>query len=123
MTLVLHFILALALINVVHAEHGHHGRPMARQIAHRNLTNGLFHGYRNNSEQSAPATGLGGSRAISASILTAIPTSNCDYWLQDIDHQGFSPFNANPTSYQVFRNVKDFGAAGGSSWVSLPLLC
>ena len=33
------------------------------------------------------------------------------YWLEDIKHQGFAAFNPD-TSYQVFRNVKDFGAKG-----------
>jgi glucan 1,3-beta-glucosidase len=34
------------------------------------------------------------------------------FWLEGIRHQGISAFNANPASYQVFRNVKDFGATG-----------
>lgn len=34
------------------------------------------------------------------------------YWLESIRHQGTSPFNPNASSYQVFRNVKDYGAAG-----------
>ncbi|KAF7295343.1 hypothetical protein MIND_01073700 [Mycena indigotica] len=34
------------------------------------------------------------------------------YWLQNIKHQGISAFNSNPSSYKVFRNVKDFGARG-----------
>ncbi|KAK7049313.1 hypothetical protein VNI00_005914 [Paramarasmius palmivorus] len=34
------------------------------------------------------------------------------YWLQNIKHQGKSAYNSNPNSYQVFRNVKDFGARG-----------
>jgi hypothetical protein len=34
------------------------------------------------------------------------------YWLELIKHQGISAFNSNPSSYQVFRNVKDFGAKG-----------
>lgn len=33
------------------------------------------------------------------------------YWLEQIKHQGVSSFNTN-SSYQVFRNVKDFGAKG-----------
>ncbi|GBE82055.1 Glucan 1,3-beta-glucosidase [Sparassis crispa] len=41
---------------------------------------------------------------------TAAP--GAPYWLQDITHQGTSPFNPDPSSYQVFRNVKDFGAVG-----------
>ncbi|KAK0185857.1 exo-beta-1,3-glucanase [Armillaria mellea] len=34
------------------------------------------------------------------------------FWLEAIRHQGTSPFNPDPGSYQVFRNVKDFGAVG-----------
>ncbi|KAG7453017.1 exo-beta-1,3-glucanase [Guyanagaster necrorhizus] len=34
------------------------------------------------------------------------------FWLEAIKHQGTSPFNPDPASYQVFRNVKDFGAVG-----------
>lgn len=33
------------------------------------------------------------------------------YWMEDIAHQGRASFNPD-TSYQVFRNVKDFGAKG-----------
>ncbi|KAJ7929215.1 exo-beta-1,3-glucanase [Mycena leptocephala] len=34
------------------------------------------------------------------------------FWMQNIKHQGISAFNSNPSGYQVFRNVKDFGAKG-----------
>jgi glucan 1,3-beta-glucosidase len=34
------------------------------------------------------------------------------FWLQNIKHQGIAAFNSNPSGYQVFRNVKDFGARG-----------
>lgn len=33
------------------------------------------------------------------------------YWMEDIAHQGRASFNPDP-AYQVFRNVKDFGAKG-----------
>jgi glucan 1,3-beta-glucosidase len=42
------------------------------------------------------------------------PTSTTDcapYWLEDIKHQGRAAFNNN-TSYQIFRNVKTYGAKG-----------
>jgi glucan 1,3-beta-glucosidase len=40
-------------------------------------------------------------------------TPNCTpYWLENIKHQGLASFNANASSYKVFRNVKDFGAKG-----------
>jgi glucan 1,3-beta-glucosidase len=44
--------------------------------------------------------------------LAAADDASCSYWLEDIKHQGYAAFNANPGSYQVFRNVKDFGAVG-----------
>ncbi|KAF8900725.1 exo-beta-1,3-glucanase [Gymnopilus junonius] len=34
------------------------------------------------------------------------------FWMQTIKHQGKAPLNPNPSSYTVFRNVKDFGAFG-----------
>jgi glucan 1,3-beta-glucosidase len=39
----------------------------------------------------------------------------CDdepYWLEKIKHQGIAAYNPDPTSYKVFRNVKDYGAIG-----------
>ncbi|KAJ6611580.1 exo-beta-1,3-glucanase [Mycena sp. CBHHK59/15] len=32
------------------------------------------------------------------------------FWMQNIKHQGIAAFNPNSTTYQVFRNVKDFCA-------------
>ena len=34
------------------------------------------------------------------------------YWLERMEHRGISPYNPDPTGYQVFRNVKDYGAVG-----------
>ncbi|TMW66273.1 hypothetical protein Poli38472_004038 [Pythium oligandrum] len=34
------------------------------------------------------------------------------YWLEGIPHKGVASFHPNATTYQVFRNVKDFGAKG-----------
>ena len=34
------------------------------------------------------------------------------YWMEKIKHQGVAAFNPRPGEYQVFRNVKDFGAIG-----------
>ncbi|APA15899.1 hypothetical protein sscle_15g106690 [Sclerotinia sclerotiorum 1980 UF-70] len=46
-------------------------------------------------------------------ITTTTNTSASSYWLEEISHQGIAPFHySNDTSYQVFRNVKDFGAKG-----------
>lgn len=40
------------------------------------------------------------------------PADKCSYWLEDVQHQGLAAFNPSPSTYQVFRNVKDFGAKG-----------
>ncbi|KAL2357866.1 exo-beta-1,3-glucanase-like protein [Cryomyces antarcticus] len=40
------------------------------------------------------------------------PAGCAPYWMENIKHQGIAAFNANPAGYQVFRNVKDFGAVG-----------
>ncbi|KAH9945948.1 exo-beta-1,3-glucanase [Epithele typhae] len=34
------------------------------------------------------------------------------FWMESIKHQGIAPYSSDPASYQVFRNVKDFGAVG-----------
>ncbi len=34
------------------------------------------------------------------------------YWYEGITKQGISAFNPNPAGYQIYRNVKDFGAKG-----------
>lgn len=47
-----------------------------------------------------------------ASNSTSNSTRLAQYWLENIKHQGLSPFNPNASTYQVFRNVKDFGAKG-----------
>lgn len=55
-------------------------------------------------------SGLGTSCTAPLSGGTAAPTD--PYWLGLITHQGTSPFNPDPSTYQVFRNVMDFGAVG-----------
>lgn len=35
----------------------------------------------------------------------------CYYWMEEIQHHGNAAFNPDPT-YQVYRNVKDYGALG-----------
>ncbi|EJD46953.1 glucan 1,3-beta-glucosidase [Auricularia subglabra TFB-10046 SS5] len=50
----------------------------------------------------ACSTPLGGGTA----------AAGAPYWLQNLPKRGASAFNANPSSYQVRRNVKDFGARG-----------
>ncbi|KAA1476062.1 beta-1,3-glucanase [Dentipellis sp. KUC8613] len=53
-------------------------------------------------------SGLGSSCSAPLGPGTAGP--NDPYWQQNIQHQGTSAFG--PGGYQVFRNVKDFGAKG-----------
>ncbi|KAG1814274.1 glycoside hydrolase family 55 protein [Suillus subaureus] len=55
-------------------------------------------------------SGLGTSCSAPLGSGTAAPSD--PYWLQTVKHQGTSAFNSDPSSYQVFRNVKDFGAKG-----------
>ncbi|KAJ6488579.1 exo-beta-1,3-glucanase [Mycena vitilis] len=56
------------------------------------------------------ANSLGTSCTTPLGAGTAAATD--PFWMQSIKHQGLAAFNANPSSYQVFRNVKDFGAKG-----------
>ncbi|PAV23600.1 glycoside hydrolase family 55 [Pyrrhoderma noxium] len=48
----------------------------------------------------------------SAPVTTGTAGPNDPFWLQNIKHQGLAAFNSDPSGYQVFRNVKDFGAKG-----------
>ncbi|KAG9044876.1 hypothetical protein FS837_007373 [Tulasnella sp. UAMH 9824] len=42
------------------------------------------------------------------------PTANPNdpHWMQTIKRQGISAYNPNPSTYKVYRNVKDYGAKG-----------
>ncbi|GLB43041.1 putative glycoside hydrolase family 55 protein [Lyophyllum shimeji] len=55
-------------------------------------------------------SGLGSSCSAPLGAGTAAPSD--PFWMQSIKHQGISAYNPNPGGYQVFRNVKDFGARG-----------
>ncbi|KAF5378141.1 hypothetical protein D9615_007528 [Tricholomella constricta] len=55
-------------------------------------------------------SGLGTSCSSPLGAGTAAPGD--PYWMQNIRHQGISAYHSNPSGYQVFRNVKDFGARG-----------
>ena len=48
----------------------------------------------------------------SSALGSGTASSDDAFWLENIKHQGISAFNATPSSYQVFRNVKYFGARG-----------
>ncbi|KAJ5593902.1 CAZyme family GH55 [Penicillium hispanicum] len=52
--------------------------------------------------------------AVTVDVHTEVSVAETDpsYWLADIAHQGIAAFNTDPSNYTVFRNVKDYGAAG-----------
>ncbi|WYZ39575.1 hypothetical protein EsH8_III_001489 [Colletotrichum jinshuiense] len=50
-------------------------------------------------------------RITAAFWLAAAAVAKAAYWMEDIAHQGISPYHPDP-AYKVFRNVKDFGAKG-----------
>lgn len=53
------------------------------------------------------------SKATEAFVANiAVEAADVSYWLAEIAHQGKAAFNPNPSSYTVFRNVKDYGAKG-----------
>lgn len=51
----------------------------------------------------------------STNLVNRQPTA---YWYEDINHQGISAFG--PSGYQVFRNVKSYGAKGRSKYLHPP---
>jgi glucan 1,3-beta-glucosidase len=61
--------------------------------------------------ESSAAVGHSSNLAAAAAAAVADPA----YWLANIAHQGIAAFNPNPSTYKVFRNVKDYGAKGVSS--------
>ena len=46
-----------------------------------------------------------------ASALLYLGSAN-PMWIETIAHEGMAAFNDNPSSYRVFRNVKEYGARG-----------
>lgn len=46
--------------------------------------------------------------------LEARQASGSSYWLSQIQRQGTVAFGSNSAGYKVFRNVKDYGAIGGT---------
>ena len=62
----------------------------------------------------AESSSLAAERARPTSVakISSRQSANTPYWLENIAHLGKAPFNPNPSSYKVWRNVKDFGAKG-----------
>ena len=50
--------------------------------------------------------------ACSAPLGGGTAAASDPFWMANIKHQGLAAFNSDPSGYQVFRNVKDFGAKG-----------
>lgn len=66
------------------------------------------------------AVSFGTKAAVNAeSAVAAVAAADTAYWLADIAHQGVAAFNPNPSGYQVFRNVKDYGAKGEHSGIPI----
>lgn len=65
-------------------------------------------------EQNSSTAGL---QIPGANLLAA--SQDAPYWLADIAHQGVAAFNSNPSTYKVFRNVKNYGAKGIVHWNTL----
>lgn len=54
-------------------------------------------------------------------MASVLPRQSTAYWYENINHQGISAFG--PSGYQVYRNVKDYGATGKSHFLDgVPLL-
>lgn len=60
-----------------------------------------------------------GNDTNSTSVVTSSSTNlfkrQTAYWYENINHQGISAFG--PGGYQVFRNVKSYGAKGMSKYL------
>ncbi|KAF8736780.1 hypothetical protein AX14_014012 [Amanita brunnescens Koide BX004] len=55
---------------------------------------------------------LGWGTVCNASLRVGKAAPTDPFWMQNIKHQGISAYHSSPSTYQVFRNVKDFGAKG-----------
>jgi glucan 1,3-beta-glucosidase len=66
----------------------------------------------NSSPKLAELISLASSLTADPDFATGEVSTPAPYWLEEIGHQGISAFNSDPDTYQVFRNVKSFGAKG-----------
>lgn len=60
------------------------------------------------------------SRSFLVRVLHWATSGAAAFWMDEIGHLGISPYHPDGVNYQVFRNVRNFGAVGdgGSSSVS-----
>lgn len=92
------------------AQHVHDSIPQVDAIVDSilNKYSGYVSGVKSNSTvKSKPA-----AAAVDAAAANA---GSCDYWMGNITHEGVAAFNSDPGSYEVFRNVMDYGAKGDGS--------
>ena len=102
-------LVVAVLIIAVTADHVHYSIPeivsavdyLLSEFAHYPA----YHG------PTGTATAATKSTATVLPTASAVPTNATPYWLEEIKHQGISALNPDK-SYQVFRNVKDYGAKG-----------
>jgi glucan 1,3-beta-glucosidase len=57
-----------------------------------------------------PSFGLGSQ--CTAPLGNGTAAEGDPYWLQNMSHVGTAAFNPSPSTYKVYRNVKDYGAVG-----------
>ena len=99
--------LSVVLVNVVTADHVHYSIPEIVSAVDCLLSEfapyPAYHG--------PTGTATAATKSTAVATASATPTNVAPYWLEEIKHQGISAFNPD-TSYQVFRNVKDYGAKG-----------
>lgn len=48
----------------------------------------------------------------SAPMASGTAAASDPFWMESIKHQGTAAYNSAPSTYVVFRNVKDYGAVG-----------
>ncbi|TMW62332.1 hypothetical protein Poli38472_009825 [Pythium oligandrum] len=56
-----------------------------------------------------------GSKTLALTMLllaACVAMCQAAYWLEGINHNGLATYQTSPSTYKVFRNVKDFGAKG-----------
>ncbi|KAF9560804.1 glycoside hydrolase family 55 protein [Agrocybe pediades] len=75
-------------------------------MAHKSVFRSLFSSSKSKDNDKNPPL----DASLSLNLSTSI--GQTPFWMERIKHQGKSPFNPDPQGYNVFRNVKDYGAVG-----------
>ncbi|KDQ60660.1 glycoside hydrolase family 55 protein [Jaapia argillacea MUCL 33604] len=61
---------------------------------------------------SATTMVLGLGTSCTAAVPSGTAAATDPFWMENIKHQGMAAYNPSPSTYPVFRNVKDYGAKG-----------